>query len=90
MKDWGRIARGKRRLAGAVLLVGGLLLAWRSWLAEGSGCGGKLVPPATSSSCAPTSYDLWWRWPGMALGGLLALVALLILIHAAREGRASR
>ena len=70
--------RSFRLALAVVLIVGGLLLAWRSFLARGTICKG--TPTAV---CIP--WEAWYRWPGTALGLFAASGAMALLAHARAE-----
>lgn len=73
-----RIERALRPVLPVLLLVVGALLAWRSFLARGDECVG--VPVGEPPSC--TSWEAWYRMPGIAVGLLLiGLGAVLLVLH---------
>lgn len=80
----------KRRAAALLLLLAGPFLAWRSLVQFGSSNTCRANPDLATESCTTTPWEAWYRWPGVALGLLLILVAVLMLALAAREQRAAR
>lgn len=81
-----------RRLAAWLLLPLALFGAWRSFLARASACPPHPMLDGNTSfgSCQPVEWQAWYRWPGTILGLILALAAVAVLVHAAREQRAHR
>ena len=81
-----RAPRGTRRLLAVALALLGALLAWKAYLATGTGCFEEhhLDAPSASGCYA---WEAWWRWPVAGVSALLLAGAIGLGVQTARDPR---